>query len=102
MGCDFEGPVWEWWDLEDSGDRWVSKLDMIFCFDGLVGFQPEDWCWLSEQRGCRTFDFYWCMLGSNLWVCRFVSMFNFGWCMLILGFEFWLVYVNLWIWVGLC
>ena len=34
----------EWWDLEDGGDRWVFKLDLIFCFDGLVGFQLRDWC----------------------------------------------------------
>ena len=34
----------EWWDLEDGGDRWVSKLDLILCFNGFVGFQLGDWC----------------------------------------------------------
>ena len=25
------------------GGRWVSKLDLILCFDGFVGFQLGDW-----------------------------------------------------------
>ena len=53
----------EWWDLEDGGDQWVSKLDLILCFNGFVGFQLGDWCWFCEQRGCRSFDFSGCMLG---------------------------------------
>ena len=50
----------EWWDLEDGGDQWVFKVE-------ISGF-----------------------VGSNLWVCKSVSGFDFGWCMLISGF--WLVY----------
>ena len=53
----------EWWDFEDVGDRLVFKLDLILCFDGLVGFQLGDWCWFYKQRGCRSFDFSGCMLG---------------------------------------
>ena len=53
----------EWWDLEDGGDQWVFKLE-------ISGF-----------------------VGSNLWVCKSVSGFDFGWCMLIFGF---------WILVGVC
>ena len=28
----------------DGGDQWVSNLDLILCFDGLVGLQLGDWC----------------------------------------------------------
>ena len=82
----------EWWDLEEGGDRWVSQLDLILCFDGLVGFQFGDWCWFCELRRCRSFDFSGCMLGSNFWICRSVSGFDY-WCMLISGFS---------IFVGIC
>ena len=30
------------WKL--GGDWWVSNLDLILCFDGLVGLQLGDWC----------------------------------------------------------
>ena len=102
MGCDFEGPVWEWWDFEDSEDWWVSKLDMILCFDGSMGFQLGDWCWFCEKEDSDLLilvgvcwvqiygyaDLFLCSILVG--VCWFWVL-NFGWFMLIYGFG--LVYV---------
>ena len=57
---------------------------------GLVGFQLGDWCWLCEQRGCKSVDFDWCTLGSNFCV-QFlgsISRFNFRYIDLLILVDY--------------